>query len=123
MTFTTLLTAGHLIKAGSLVGVAVSSTKRHPAYPDIPTFTEQGFGDLRGDTWFWLAGPKNLPVAVTGALNNEMRRIMSSPIMRAHLDSMGLLTLDLDPEGVAKFIGEEYAYWAPLAKEAGLTVQ
>jgi tripartite-type tricarboxylate transporter receptor subunit TctC len=123
MTFTTLLTAGQQIKAGNVVGVAVSSTRRHPAYPDIPTFAEQGFADVRGDTWFWIAGPKNLPSAVTRALNSEMRRIMASPAMRPHLDSMGLLTLDLDPAAVAKFIGEEYAYWAPLAKEAGLTVQ
>lgn len=123
MTFTTLITAGAQIKAGNLVPVAVSSVGRHPVYPDIASFSEQGFPEVRGDTWFWIAGPKNLPSPIVRALNSEMRRIMASPAMRRNLDGMGLSTVDLDPDGVAKFIGEEYAYWAPLAKEAGLSVQ
>src|SRR5205807_10268616 len=58
MTFTTLLTAGEQIKAGNLSPLAVTSLTRHPTYPGIATFAEQGFGDIRGDTWFWLAGPQ-----------------------------------------------------------------
>jgi tripartite-type tricarboxylate transporter receptor subunit TctC len=123
MTFTTLLTAGEQIKAGNVVPLAVSSIKRHPAYPNIATFAEQGFSDMHGDTWFWLAGPKNLPGPIVQGLNAEMRRIMSSPRMREHVERVGLLTMDLDPAGVTKFIADEYAFWAPLAKEAGLAVQ
>ena len=64
MTFTTLLTAGAQIKSGAVVGLAVTSVQRHPAYPEIPTFGEQGFPQVRGDTWFWLTGPKNMPPAI-----------------------------------------------------------
>jgi tripartite-type tricarboxylate transporter receptor subunit TctC len=123
MTFTTLLTTGEQIKAGKVVPLAVSSVKRHPAYPDIPTFAEQGFPDVRGDTWFWLAGPRNLPPAIVTRLNAEMRHIMSSDKMRAHMDRLALLTLDLDAPGVTKFVAEEIAFWGPLAKEVGLSVQ
>ena len=123
MTFTTLLTTGEQIKAGKVVPLAVSSVKRHPAYPDIPTFAEQGFPDVRGDTWFWLAGPKNLPPTIVARLNTEMRHIMSSDKMRAHMDRLALLTMDLDAPGVTKFVAEEIAFWGPLAKEVGLTVQ
>jgi tripartite-type tricarboxylate transporter receptor subunit TctC len=123
MTFTTLLTTGEQIKAGKVVPLAVSSVKRHPAYPDIPTFAEQGFPDVRGDTWFWLAGPRNLPPAIVTRLNSEMRHIMSSDKMRAHMDRLALLTMDLDAPGVTKFVAEEIAFWGPLAKEVGLSVQ
>jgi tripartite-type tricarboxylate transporter receptor subunit TctC len=123
MTFTTLLTTGEQIKAGKLVPLAVSSVERHPAYPNVPTFAEQGFPDVRGDTWFWLAGPKNLPAPIVGKLNAEMRRIMASPKMREHMANLALLTKDLDAPGVAKFVADEYAFWAPLAKEVGLAVQ
>ena len=123
MTFTTLLTAGEQIKAGNLIPLAVTSLSRHPTYPDIATFAEQGFPDIRGDTWFWLAGPKNLPAAIVGRLNTQVRRINQTAKMRAHFERLSLLTQDLDPPAVAKFIADEYAFWAPLAKEAGLTVQ
>ena len=123
MTFTTLLTAGEQIKAGNLVPLAVTSLTRHPTYPQIPTFAEQGFADIRGDTWFWLAGPKNLPAAIVTRLNAEVRRINKTPKMRAHFGRLSLQTQDLDPAAVAKFIADEYSFWAPLARESGLTVQ
>jgi tripartite-type tricarboxylate transporter receptor subunit TctC len=123
LTLTTLLTAGEMIRSGKVVPLAVTSAQRHPAYPDIPTFAEQGFPDTRGDTWFWLAGPKNLPATIVGKLNAEIRRINKTEKMRAHFERLALSTLDLDPAAVAKFVADEYAFWAPLAKEAGLAVQ
>ena len=123
LTFTTLLTAGLQIRGGLLVPLAVTSTSRHPAYPDIPTFAEQKFPDIRGDTWFWLAGPSGLPPFVVQQLNQETRRIVKTAKMQAHFNKLSLLTRDLDPAGVTKFVADEYAYWAPVAKEVGLRVQ
>jgi tripartite-type tricarboxylate transporter receptor subunit TctC len=123
MTFTTLLTAGEQIKAGGVVPLAVMTGGRHPAYPDIPTFAEQGYPDVRGDTWFWIAGPKNLPSDIVTRLNRELRRIIKTPRMQDHIARLALSTMDLDASAVAKFVAEEYAFWAPLAKEAGLSVQ
>jgi tripartite-type tricarboxylate transporter receptor subunit TctC len=123
LTMTTLLTVGEQIKAGKVVPLAVSTLARHPAYPDIPTFAEQGYPDVRGDTWFWLAGPKNLPAEIVNRLNSEVRRINKSPKMREYFERSALSTKDLDAAAVAKFVADEYAFWAPLAKEVGLTVQ
>ena len=123
LTFTTLLTAGLQIRGGLLVPLAVTSSARHPAYPDIPTFAEQGFPDVRGDTWFWLAGPSGLPPFVVQQLNQETRRIVKTAKMQEHFNKLSLLTRDLDPAGVTRFVADEYAYWAPVAKEIGLRVQ
>jgi tripartite-type tricarboxylate transporter receptor subunit TctC len=123
LTFTTLLTAGLQIKAGLLVPLAVTATSRHPSYPDIATFAEQGFAEVRGDTWFWLAGPSGLPPFVVQQLNQETRRIVKTPAMQTQFNRLSLLTRDLDPAGVTKFVVDEYAFWAPLAKEIGLRVQ
>jgi tripartite-type tricarboxylate transporter receptor subunit TctC len=123
MTFTTLLTAGLQIRAGLVVSLAVTAVARHPSYPEIPTFAEQAFADVRGDTWFWLAGPSGLPQFVVTQLNQETRRIIKTPAVKAQFDKLSLLTRDLDPAGVQKFVADEYAYWAPLAKEIGLRVQ
>ena len=123
LTMTTLLTTGEMIRAGKVVPLAVTGAARHPAYPDVPTFAELGYPDVRGETWFWLAGPKSLPTDIVGKLNAEIRRINKTPKMRAHIDQLALSTRDLDPTAVAKFVADEYAFWAPLAREVGLAVQ
>ncbi|MBX9774713.1 MAG: tripartite tricarboxylate transporter substrate binding protein [Xanthobacteraceae bacterium] len=123
LTLTTLLTAGLQIRGGLLVPLAVTSMARHPAYPDIPTFAEQGFPDVRGDTWFWLAGPGGMPPFVVRQLNQEVRRIVKTPKMQEQFNKLSLMTRDLDSAGVTKFVADEYAMWAPLAKEIGLRVQ
>jgi tripartite-type tricarboxylate transporter receptor subunit TctC len=123
LTFTTLLTAGLQIRGGLLVPLAVTAPKRHPAYPDVASFAEQGFSEVRGDTWFWLAGPSGLPPFVVRQLNQEVRRIVKTPKMQEQFSKLSLLTQDFDAAGVSKFVADEYATWAPLAKEIGLRVQ
>jgi tripartite-type tricarboxylate transporter receptor subunit TctC len=123
MTLTAMMTVGEQVKAGQLVALAVTSTERNPLIKAIPTFGEQGYPDVRGDTWFWLCGPRNLPTHVVGRLSDATRRIVRSPRIQEHFQMLALLSKDLDVAGVQEFIAEEYAFWAPLAKNAGLRVQ
>jgi tripartite-type tricarboxylate transporter receptor subunit TctC len=123
MSITTLLTAGEHIRSGGMVGLAVTSSERNPVYPRIPTFAEQGYPDVRGETWFWLAGPKNLPPGIVSKLNAEVRRIIRLPNTQAYITQMALTTRDLDPAAVTDFVRQEVGYWGPLAKEVGLRVQ
>jgi len=123
MTLTAMMTVGEQVKAGRLIALAVTSTERNPVFRGIPTFAEQGYPDVRGDTWFWLCGPKNLPPDVVARLNEATRRIVASPRIRAQFETLAVLSKDLDVAGVQKFIGEEYAFWAPLARSAGLKLQ
>jgi tripartite-type tricarboxylate transporter receptor subunit TctC len=123
MSFTTLLTAGEHIRSGGMVALGVTSSERNPVYRSIPTFAEQGYPDVRGETWFWLAGPKNLPPGIVAKLNAEVRRIVRLPRTQGYIDQMALMTRDLDQAAVTDFVREEFAYWAPLAKEVGLRVQ
>jgi tripartite-type tricarboxylate transporter receptor subunit TctC len=123
MTLTAMMTVSEQVKAGHLLALAATSTQRNPVFKDIPTFAEQGYPDVRGDTWFWLCGPKGLPSEVVGKLNGATRRIVGSPKIQEHFQKLALLSKDLDVAAVQRFIAEEYAFWAPLAKNAGLRVQ
>jgi tripartite-type tricarboxylate transporter receptor subunit TctC len=123
MSFTTLLTAGEHIRSGGMVGLAVTSSERNPVYRTIPTFAEQGYPDVRGETWFWLAGPKDLPAGVVAKLSTQVRRIVKLPKTQAYIAQTALMTRDLDPAGVTDFVRQEFGFWAPLAKEVGLRVQ
>ncbi len=122
-TLTAMMTVGEQVKAGQLLALAVTSTERNPVFKGIPTFAEQGYPDVRGDTWFWLCGPRNLPADVVGKLSAATRRIVQSPKIQEYFQKLALLSKDLDVAAVQKFIAEEYAFWAPLAKNAGLRVQ
>jgi tripartite-type tricarboxylate transporter receptor subunit TctC len=123
MSLTTLLTAGEHIRSGGMVALAVTSSERNPVYRTIPTFAEQGYPDVRGETWFWLAGPRNLPASIVSKLNEEVRRIVKASKTQAYIGQMALMTRDLDPAAVTGFVRQEFAFWAPLAKEVGLRVQ
>src|SRR5262245_21021267 len=123
MTLTAMMTVGEQVKAGQLVALAVTSTERNPVFKGIPTFAEQGYPDVRGDTWFWLCGPNGLAPDVVNKLSVATRSIVKSPKVEAHFQKLALLSKDLDLAGVQKFIAEEYAFWAPLARDAGLKVQ
>ena len=123
MTITVPLTAGEQIKAGKVVGLAMSSTKRDPAYPGIATFAEQGYPEVTGATWFWLTAPKKVPPPIAEKLNAEVRRILKLPRVRQYFERQALLSMDLDLAATNAFVGSEVARWGALAKTVGLTMQ
>jgi tripartite-type tricarboxylate transporter receptor subunit TctC len=123
LALTALLTVGEHIRAGTLIGLAVASAERIPTFAAIPTFSELGYPDVRGTTWFWLAGPKDLPPTIVDRLSREVRRIVQLPSTQQRFERQSLLTMDLDVAGLNKFLSDELAFWVPLAKEVGLKVQ
>jgi tripartite-type tricarboxylate transporter receptor subunit TctC len=123
LTLSAMLTVGQQVRAGKIIALAVTSRGRNPIFKDTQTFAEQGYPDVRGDTWFWLTAPKNLPPDIVNKLNAATRRAVQSPKVQEQFQKLAILTKDLDAAEVPKFIAEEYAFWAPLAKAAGLRVQ
>ncbi len=123
MTITVPLTAGEQVKAGKLIGLAMSSSERNPAYPKIATFAEQGFPEITGATWFWLTAPKNLPPAIAEKLNGAVRRILKEPDNQKYFEQQALLSMDLDLAATNAFVGHEVAHWGALAKSVGLALQ
>ena len=123
LAMTTVLTVSEYLRAGTLIGIAVTSPERSAAFKDIPTFAELGYPGMRGVTWFWLTAPKGLPADIVAKLNAAVRHAMQAPRVAAYVTQHTLLTMDLDAAGTSKFVADELAYWGPLAKQAGLSVQ
>src|SRR5262249_42286242 len=123
LALTTVLTVGQHLRSGALAGIALTSTERNAVFRDIPTFAESGYPDMHGSTWFWLTAPKGLPAPIVEKLNRAMRKAIHSPRVEQYFAQQALMTTDLDVAGVNRFLREELAYWAPLAKESGLRVQ
>jgi tripartite-type tricarboxylate transporter receptor subunit TctC len=117
------ISVGEQVRAGKAVGLAVASPERNPTFADIPTFVELGYPAVQGVSWFWLAGPKNIPTDIVTRLNSEVRRIVRSPKIKEQLSSNGLSTIDVDVAGLNKVVADEVILWGAMAKNVGLTVQ
>ncbi len=108
------------IRQGSVVAVAMASAARHPAFPDVPTFREQGF-DIASDSWFGLSAPAGTPAAVVERLNAETRAVLGSTEIRARFSELGGTPGDMTAQGYGEFVRREVALWAPLVQASGAT--
>ncbi len=112
--------AAHL-RQGSVLPVAMSSDARHPAFPAVPTFREQGF-DLVSTTWFGLSGPAGLPSPVVERISRELRVVLASDDIRARFSELGGTPGAMTPAAYTQFVAEEVARWGPVVRASGATV-
>jgi tripartite-type tricarboxylate transporter receptor subunit TctC len=119
VTSTTLTTAATQIKAGRARALAVSSARRVPDFPDVPTFAELGYPELTASIWFSLSGPAGIPPDIANRLNAEVRRILQLPDVRERLRLEGIEPGDLDPQQFTAFVAAELKRWAPVVRASG----
>jgi hypothetical protein len=98
-----LPSAAGQIRAGSLRAVAMSSAKRHPAPPEVPTFREQGI-DLVNTSWFGMSGPAGMSPAMTDRLNREISAVLAKPMAQRRFAKLGGPVSPLSPAAYAEFI-------------------
>ena len=116
---TTLSTAAGQIKAGRARALALSSEKRLPDYPDIPTFAEMGYPDLVATVWFSLSGPANLPPEIVTRLNAEVRRALELPEIRERVRHEGIVPNRMDAPEFTAFMTDELRRWGPIVRSSG----
>jgi len=119
VTSTTLTTAAAQIKAGRARALAVSSLKRVPEFPDLPTFGELGYPELSASIWFSLSGPAGISPEIVNRLNAEVRRTLKLPDVRERLRPEGIEPGDLDPQQFTAFVAAELKRWAPIVRASG----
>ncbi|WER47926.1 tripartite tricarboxylate transporter substrate binding protein [Cupriavidus sp. WKF15] len=119
MMFDNLPSALPVVKEGKLRALGVTSAKRSPSAPDIPTLAEQGLPGFEADSWFAIFAPANTPKDVVARLNAEFNRIYSLPDVQAKLRTLGLEPVLGTPEKLASYQRAEIAKWAKVVKESG----
>jgi tripartite-type tricarboxylate transporter receptor subunit TctC len=113
MTWTSALSQ---IRAGKVIPVAVTSSARLAEFPDLPTFNELGYPELTAVSWFALSGPAGLPRDITQRLNAAVAAMLQLPEVRNRLDRDAVETRVMSPEEFTRFVADEIAKWAPVAK-------
>ncbi len=123
MPLTAALASGH-IKTGKLRALAVTTVKRSPALPDVPTVAEAA--NLPGyevGTWFGLVTQSRVPDAIVNKLSADITEIMQMPDVKAKFATLGM---DPNPQGPAQFdafIAGEFSKWSRVIKQAGIVPQ
>ena len=110
------------IKAGKLRALAVTSARRAPALPDVPTVAEAGLPGFEASSWFGVLAPAGTPPAVVAKLNAEIAKWLMSPEAKEKLAGVGANIAGGTPEDFARHIQAETAKWAKVVKESGAKV-
>jgi tripartite-type tricarboxylate transporter receptor subunit TctC len=109
------------MRGGAIVPLAVSSARRMPEFPDVPTLKELGYPNLAVTTWFGFAAPAGLAPAVTARMNQAIGTALDSPAVRERLDADGFERAKMSPAELTAFVQGELAKWRPLAKKLAVT--
>ena len=112
-----------LIQSGDVVALGVTTLKRSPAAPDIPTLAEQGLPGFEATSWFCLMAPANLPPALVRRLNTLTRNTLNQPEVRQKLLASALEPAPASPQELSKLIQSESAKWGRLVQKAGLKLE
>jgi tripartite-type tricarboxylate transporter receptor subunit TctC len=107
------------IKGGKLRALAVTSTKRAPALPDVPTIAEAGYQGFDANTWFGLVAPAKTPAAVVEKINAEVNRVLKMPDIKEKFAAEGGGPLGGSPQEFAALLKSDYAKWGKVVKESG----
>ena len=115
--------ATELVKAGKVRVLAVTSEKRVPLYPEIPTLEEIAPG-VQAVSWVGISAPAQTPKAITSRLEKEILAVLNTPDMQARLSepALGLFPLTLGTDKFAEFIQKEMRTWAPVIKAGNIRV-
>jgi tripartite-type tricarboxylate transporter receptor subunit TctC len=107
------------VKAGKLRALAVTSTKRSPAAPEVPTMAEAGVPNFVFTNWFAYFVPAGTSAEIIGKLQGEIRRALQLADVKAKLVTVGLETVGSTPEELGRFVREESEKFAKLIKLSG----
>jgi tripartite-type tricarboxylate transporter receptor subunit TctC len=119
MMFDNMPSALPVVKEGKLRAIGVTSAKRSPSAPDIPTLAEQGLPGFEATSWFAVFAPANTPKDVVNKLHAELVRIYQLPDVQAKLKTLGLDPLLGGPDALAAYQKAEISKWQKVVKDSG----
>ncbi len=117
--FLPLLAVKPQVESGKVRVLAVSTPKRSPLMPEVPTFGEEGFPDLTIYIWSGLSAPAGTPDAVVAKLNAEFRKILGSPELQKKWRELDFEALPMSPDEYRDFVRADSKRWAEAVQISG----
>jgi tripartite-type tricarboxylate transporter receptor subunit TctC len=113
---------GH-IKSGKIRAIAVTTAKRAPLVPDLPTIAETGLKGFEANNWYGVVVPAKTPRAIINRLNKDVATALTVPATKELLFKQGLDVAPDSPEAFGAYIKSETVKWAKVIKAAGLKAE
>jgi tripartite-type tricarboxylate transporter receptor subunit TctC len=120
---TAIATSQQFLKSGKLKGIGLSSAKRSPVLPDVPTFVESGFPDLAVYSWVGILAPAKTPRPIVERLQKEIAAVLQTPEVRERYAVLGIDPVGNTPDEYAAQIRADLARWEPVVKKANIRVE
>lgn len=117
--FDVLSGAASHIRAGSVRALAVTTGKRSPSFPNVPTMSEAGVPGYETYTWNAVFGPAGLPPSITEALSRDLQAVVAEPDVQTRLKEISAVPVGSSPEALAALVKSELSKWGPIIKSIG----
>src|SRR6476619_3132878 len=111
------------VAAGELKLIAVTTGKRFPSLPNVPTMIESGMPGFEVNGWYGMVYPAGLPKELIDKTHKALTQVLSRDNVKKQLENIGAEAALSSPEAFGKLIGEEVVRWRDVAKQAGLEPQ
>jgi tripartite-type tricarboxylate transporter receptor subunit TctC len=121
--FATMPSAINYVKSGRLRGIAVTTERRSPSTPELPTIAETGVAGYEAGSWYGLSAPAGTPKEIVARLNAETIKVTGLADVKERLFNAGFEIVTSTPEQFAEFTRTEIQKWGKLVKAAGLKVE
>ena len=108
---------GPRAKAGLLMPLAVTSARRWPALPDLPTVMEAGISDYEIDRWYGIVAPTHMPAAIAKRLRDEVAKAVAAPDVVEGLEQQGMRAVASEPEEWRAYLNSELARYAKIRNQ------
>jgi len=108
------------IASGKVRPLAITSLKRDPKAPEIPTLAESGFKDFEVSTWYGVFAPAKTPKPVVDKLSASIRTALEQRDMQAKLSEQGFTVVGSDSADFSRFVGAELPRWSVLIRDIGI---
>jgi tripartite-type tricarboxylate transporter receptor subunit TctC len=108
------------VAAGRLRGLAVTSPKRSPAAPDLPTMAESGYPDFKAVVWQGISAPAGTPRAIVERLNASAREALQAPEVVTRFQELGAERVGSTPEELAQLVAREIDVWSDVVRRSGV---
>lgn len=115
-----LASAIGLVKDGRVPAVGVTSLKRIPQFPSLPTVAESGLPDFRWDYWYGILAPAKIPRPLLARLNRDITAVLNQSDVRARWTALGADPAPTTPQAFDRFVADDIATLTRIARSAGI---
>ena len=112
-----------LMQQGQVRALALTSAKRAPAVPDLPTMAEDALPGFDVSGWYAFFVPAKTPPEIIRKMYADTATVLAEPAIKARLEQLGLVVVGSTPEELGRFHKAEMDKWGPVIKEAGISVR